>query len=164
MQEIFQTSLRTDHPQEELRLILVYAEEWVQMDLEMHNLENRAPVGTLVRRLTLPLSLWPRFQEAVCCLGAWMKPLPAPAYQATACCSYTCPPTPEPVVLIKTTQELIHLCLQDRRGSTFLEIKAIQPSTAEPQAVDAQTICIGPTLWTAFLSALQLVDKIISDL
>ena len=115
-----------------------------------------------IHRLTLPLSLWPRFYEAVCCLGAFMKPLPAPAYQARSCCSYTCALTPEPLVLELDHQERLQLSLQDRRGSTFLEIKS-GPSLAG-NAAEVHTIRIGPTIWSAFLAILEKFAQIIAGL
>ncbi len=117
MPEIYRTSLYTDVPQEELRLILSSH----TVHFEVYRAAESGDMPLLVSRLSLPLSLWDRFYEAVCCLGTFMKPLPAPAYQARSCCSYTCALTPETVVL-EHDRENIHLSLQDRRGSTFLEI------------------------------------------
>jgi hypothetical protein len=92
-----------------------------------------------------------------------MKPLPAPAYQATSCCSCLCPPTPEPVVLTLNPQAHLYLCLEDRRGSTVLEIRAAQPSSAEDPG-ESKTIRIGPTIWSAFWAAVQKLDQIMADL
>ena len=165
MPEIFRTSLPTDHPQEELRLTLFSASEdqvgelWRFLTWQGQSISLTPPA----RQVTLPLVLWPRFHAAVCCLGAFMKPLPAPAYQARSCCSYVCPPTPETVVLGEDPQEQIHLSLQDRRGSTFLEIKAVEPFSAGINPGAEPTILIGPTRWSAFLFALQRLDQIISN-
>jgi hypothetical protein len=164
MRELCRTSLRIDQPPAELRFILIAADDSRWLKLEVHPLGGSPQAEAPVRRLTIPLSLWPRFYQAVCCLGAFMKPLPAPAYQATACCTYTCPPAPDPVVLGQGSREQLHLTLQDRRGSTFLEIKAGQDAVAETNSVEAQTIRIGPTLWSAFLAAVQRLNDIIADL
>ena len=96
-------------------------------------------------------------------LGALMKPLPAPVYQARSCCSYVCPQSPETVVLIKNPLEQLHLSLQDRRGSTFLEIKAVKPFSARINPGAEPTILIGPTRWSAFLFVVQKLDQIISN-
>ena len=164
MREIFRTSLHPDHLQEELRLSLVAAGNSRWVHLEVYPGEEGSHANLPVRRVTLPLSLWPRFHEAVCCLGAFMKPLPAPAYQATACCSYLCPQTPGPVLLDRDPQTQIQLSLQDRRGSTFLEIKALQHPPAGPNSNDAQAIRIGPTRWSAFLAAVHKLDQAIAEL
>ena len=164
MPEIFRTSLLTDYPPEKLHLILssIGDQWWITLEGSDSRVNNQS--NAPARRLTLPLSLWPRFHEAVFCQGAWMKPLPAPAYQATSCCSYLCSPSPETVVLEQADQRQIHLSLQDRRGSTFLEIKAIQHSPTENPSGEAAPILISPTLWSAFLAAVQRLDQIIADL
>jgi hypothetical protein len=176
MSEIFRTSLPMDRPREELRLTLFSSQEaqWVSLEVfSPGNISLPDDLGPQVpvprssvsgpRSITLPLFLWPRFHEALCCLGTFMKPLPAPAYQATSCCTCLCPPTPEPVVLIKNPQEQLHLSLQDRRGSTFLEIKTVKPATSGDSG-EAGTILIGPTLWSAFFAVLQELHQIISEL
>jgi hypothetical protein len=159
MPEIVQISLPTDHSQEELRLILVPP----NLHLEVVRARGDGGVAAPVCRLTLPLALWPQFYEAVCCLGAFMKPLPAPAYQTRSCCSYTCSLTPATVALGEADREQLHLSLQDRRGSTFLEIKAVAPLAAGNSG-EAQTLRIGPTLWSAFLAALDRLNQIIAVL
>ena len=53
------------------------------------------------------------------------------------------------MVLEQADQQQIHLSLQDRRGSTFLEIKAVSP--AENPSGEAAPILISPTSWSAFL-------------
>ena len=157
MNAIYRTSLHTDR-QEELRFILTRSNLIVEKCRSRENLGVAAPS----HRLTLALSHWPRFYEAVCCLGAFMKPLPAPAYQSRSCCSYTCAQTPEPLVLELDHQEQIHLSLQDRQGSTFLEIKS-GPSLAG-NADEVHTIRIGPTVWSAFLTTLETLAQIIVEL
>jgi hypothetical protein len=163
VREIFRTSLPTDHPQEELRFILFFAGDSKWLNLEVYQGQDKDQAGAQVRLVTLPLSLWPPFHAAVCCLGAFMKPLPAPAYQARSCCSYLCPQTPEPVVLEQADQIQIHLSFQDRRGSTFLEIKAVKPPAAKNSG-ETQTIRIGPTFWSGFLNVVRRIDQIITDL
>jgi hypothetical protein len=162
MPEIFRTSLLTDHPPEKLHLIIstIGDQRWITLEVSDSRGSNQSEAPA--RRLTLPLSLWPRFYEAVNCLGAFMKPLPSPAYQATSCCSCLCPPSPEPVVLEQADQKQIHLSLQDRRGSTFLEIKTVSP--AENPSGEAAPILVSPTRWSAFLSAVQRLDQITTDL
>lgn len=156
---IYHTSLHTDHLRGELRFILTCA----NLILERYRSEENDGMAVPICRLNLPLSLWPQFHEAVCCLGTFMKPLPAPAYQTRSCCSYTCPSTPETIVLELDHQERLHLSIQDRRGSTFLEIKSVH-SFAAKNSGKVQTICIGPTLWSAFLTTLQTLAQIIADL
>ena len=156
MQEIYRTSLYTDFPREELRLILFSQ----KLCFEVYRQGNIGAAAALVSRLSLPLSLWHRFYETVCCLGNFMKPLPAPAYQARSCCSYTCSLTPEPVVL-EQDHEKIRLSLLDRRGSTFLEITSVPPAQTA-NSVEADTIRIGPTLWSAFLTTMQRLAQIIT--
>ena len=73
------------------------------------------------------------------------------------------PRSPETVVLTKNPLEQLHLSLQDRRGSTFLEIKTVEPPAAGNSG-EAHTIRIGPTLWSAFLSAVQRLDQVIAGL
>jgi hypothetical protein len=176
MPEIFRTSLPMDRPHEELRLTLFSSQEAQWVSLEVFSLgssslpDDQGPQVPVPRSsvsgprsITLPLSLWPRFHAAVCCLGAFMKPLPAPAYQATSCCNCLCPPTPEPVVLIKNPQEQLHLTLQNRRGSTFLEIKALKPFTSGDSGENG-TIRLGPTLWSGFFAAIHKLHRIIADL
>jgi hypothetical protein len=155
--EIYRTSLKTDYPQEELQLILAPPE----LRLEVWRGQSGDDAAIPVSRLSLPLTLWPRFYEAVCCLGAFMKPLPAPAYQTRACCSYTCSLLPETVVLETDRGEQMHLSLEDRRGSTYLEIKSVKPAAVENSG-EARTIRIGPTRWSAFLTTLQNLAKIIA--
>jgi hypothetical protein len=172
MPEIFHTSLPTDRPDEELRLALVSSPKGQLVHLEVFNRESTSPSEAAIlrspvsspRSITLPLALWPRFYEAACCLGGFMNPLPAPAYQTRACCSYTCPATPETVVLGEPGQEQLRLSLQDRRGSTFLEIKAVRSDSVETDSGEAVTIRIGPTLWSAFLGALDKLNQIMAGL
>lgn len=163
MKELFRTSLVTDSNKEELRLILVAADDSRWLGLEVYQTEGGVKSDVPISRMTLPLSLWPRFFEAICCLGTFMKPLPAPAYQPRSCCSYTCAQTPEPVVLVKDPQEQVHLSLQDRRGSTFLEIKIIIP-TVTKNLGEAQTIRLGPTIWSAFVAAVERLNQFIAEL
>ncbi len=158
MSVIYHTRLKTDHLREELRFILTRA----NLILERYRSQENAGAAALICRLSLPLSLWSQFHEAVCCLGTFMKPLPAPAYQPRSCCSYTCAPTPDPIVLELDHQERLHLALQDRRGSTFLEIKSVHSLAAETD--EAQTIRIGPTLWSAFLTTLETLAPIMAEL
>ena len=158
MNEIYRTSLQTDRRREELRFILTRT----NLLVERQGAEDDAAVAVLIFRLSLPLALWPRFHEAVCCLGAFMIPLPAPAYQARSCCSYTCSLPPGPVILELGRQEQLHLSLQDRRGSTFLEIKAVNCAAAV-NSDKTQTICIGPTLWSAFLTTMQTLAHLMDD-
>jgi hypothetical protein len=153
----YHTSLKTDYPQEELQLILAPPE----LRLEIWRAEGGDDAAVPVSRLSLPLALWPRFYEAVCCLGAFMKPLPAPAYQTRACCSYTCSLPPETVVLETDRGEQMHLSLEDRRGSTFLEIKSVKPAAVENSG-EARTIRIGPTCWSAFLTTLQGLAQVMA--
>jgi hypothetical protein len=160
MPEIYRTILPTDSPRKDLQLILAPP----SLSLEVFRSQDGVEAAAPVCRLTLPLTLWPRFYEAVCCLGAFMKPLPAPAYQTMSCCSYTCPATPETMVLGEAGQEQFHLSLQDRRGSTFLKIRALEASPAEISSAEARTLRIGPTLWSAFLAIVQILDRIIVDL
>ena len=162
MPEIFRTSLLTDHPPEKLHLIISAIGDQRRLTLEVADSRGSNQSEAPARQLTLPLSLWPRFYEAICCLGSFMKPLPAPAYQATSCCSCLCPPSPEPVVLEEADQQQIHLSLQDRRGSTFLEIKAVSP--AENPSGEAAPILISPTRWSAFLAAAQRLDQVTTEL
>jgi len=68
--------------------------------------------------------------------------------------------TPEPVVL-EQDHEKIHLSLLDRRGSTFLEITSAPPAAAAA-AGKADTIHIGPTLWSAFLKTIQRLAQTIA--
>jgi hypothetical protein len=68
--------------------------------------------------------------------------------------------TPEPVVL-EQDHEKIHLSLLDRRGSTFLEITSVPPAAAAA-AGKADTIRIGPTLWSAFLTTMQRLAQTIT--
>jgi hypothetical protein len=145
--------------QQELRFILSRANLVVE---SCRSPENRSG-PTPLHRLRLPLPLWPRFHKAVCCLGAFMKPLPAPAYQARSCCSYTCALPPEPLVLELAHREQLHLSLQDRRGSTFLEITS-GPSPRAEKAEEFYTIRIGPTHWSAFLATIEKLAQIIADL
>jgi hypothetical protein len=174
MKEIFRSTLPTGRPHEELCLLLVSSQNSLEVHLAVLNrdrgqsMEKDLPLPAAPipgpRSIILPLALWPRFHEAVCCLGASMKPLPAPAYQSTACCTYTCPAAPGPVVLGDAGQEQLRLRLQDRRGSTFLEIRAIKPGTAMTEPEEAHTIHIGPTLWSAFWAALARLNQFIADL
>jgi hypothetical protein len=154
--EFYRTSLYTDVPQEELRLTL--ASQTVHFEVYRAAESGDKPI--LLSRLSLPLSLWDQFYEAVCCLGTFMKPLPAPAYQTRSCCSYTCALTPETVVL-EHNRKNIHLSLQDRRGSTFLEIKSL-PSAAAVNSGETHTIRIGPTLWSAFMTTLEKLAHVIA--
>jgi hypothetical protein len=163
MTELFRTILVTDSTEAELRLILVAAGDSRWLNLEEYQKEGSVTSDVPTSRVTLPLALWPRFFAAICCLGAFMKPLPAPAYQPRSCCSYTCAQTPEPVVLVKDSQEQIHLSLQDRRGSTFLEIKTIMPAVAKNSG-EAQTIHLGPTIWSAFAVAVDRLNQFIAGL
>jgi hypothetical protein len=162
MKELFRTSLITDGSKEELRIILAGAGESQWLHLEGYQEEDDGQADVPIKRLTLPLSLWPRFFEAICCLSAFMKPLPVPAYQPRSCCSYICPQIPETVVLREDYCEEIHLSLQDRRGSTFLEIKSFRPSGEN--SGEAQVIRLGPTIWSAFLAALDRLNQIVGDL
>jgi hypothetical protein len=66
------------------------------------------------------------------------------------------------VVLEQAGQQQIHLSLQDRRGSTFLEIKTVSP--AENSSGEGAPILISPTRWSAFLAAVQRLDQITNDL
>jgi hypothetical protein len=158
LHEIYRTTIHTGR-QEELRFILSRANLVVESCRSPENPGGPAPL----HRLRLPLPLWPRFHEAVCCLGAFMKPLPAPAYQTRSCCSYTCALPPEPLVLELDHRIQLHLSLQDRRGSTFLEITSVH-SLAAGNAAAVHTIRIGPTLWSAFLATMENLAQIIADL
>jgi hypothetical protein len=80
------------------------------------------------------------------------------------CSSLSCPATPETVVMGEAGRAQLHLSLQDRRGPTFLEIKAREVSTAENSSIEARTIRIGPTFWSAFLAAVQRLHLIIANL
>ena len=156
MPEIYRISLYTDNSPEELRLILFPQ----KVHFEVFRIADYGDAELLISRLSLPLSLWDRFYEAVCCLGTFMKPLPAPAYQARSCCSYTCSLSPEPVVL-EQDHEKIHLSLLDRRGSTFLEITSVPPAQAVNSG-EAVTIRIGPTLWSAFIQTLEKLAQVVA--
>ena len=70
MPEIFRTSLLTDHPPEKLHLIIstIGDQRWITLEVSDSRGSNQSEAPA--RRLTLPLSLWPRFYEAVNCLGA----------------------------------------------------------------------------------------------
>lgn len=153
MPETVCLSLPLEHRCEELRFFLAPA----NLHLEVWRPQHPGEAAALTGRLTLPLTLWPRFREAVGCLGAFMKPLPAPAYQSMPCCPHTCPAAPGTVVLGQTGREQLLLSLEDRRGSTFLEIRGTNTAAAAPEPL---AIRLGPTHWSAFLSVLERLQQI----
>jgi hypothetical protein len=156
--EIYRTSLHTERRREEFRFILTRT----NLLMERRRVEDDAAAAVLIFRLSLPLALWPQFHETVYCLGSFMIPLPAPAYLAKSCCSYSCSLPPGPVTLELGRQEQLNLSLQNCRGSTFLEIKAVN-SAAAVNSNKTQAICIGPTLWSAFLTTIQTLAQLIAD-
>jgi hypothetical protein len=155
--ELYRASLYTDSPEGEIRFILFSQ----KVDFEVYRSSESGGTLALISRLSLPLSLWEQFYQAVCCLGTFMKPLPAPAHQSRSCCSYTCPPSPESVVL-EHDREHIYLSLQERRGSTFLHLRSA-PAVGTENSGLSHTICIGPTLWSTFLTTIDNLAQVIAD-
>lgn len=76
--ETHSMQMQTDQSSDFLRFILTRD----RVILEKRRIEENVKEDTVLSRLSLPLALWPQFHKAVCYLGAFMNPLPAPAYQA----------------------------------------------------------------------------------